>query len=286
MPNYDDERVSEFQSALAAGSALGAPQVPAEKGLPYAVIPEGYKLESLEDLLPVPRRISQNVVLHDADSFIAYVNEFGCIPTTHIFFSVETEEFEAVIDYHTPERDGTDSPLLCAQTPGWCDHTAKFKPRRSPEFTTWMNQNRKAMKQVDFARFLEDNIPDVVEPPSAELLSIALTFEAKKSVEFSSGVRLNNGQIQFQYDEIVRGTAQKGTMEIPESFTLGIPIHVNGPAYRIPVRLRWRLAEGKVEFWYEIVRPHRFVEDALKEIRERMSTETEIPVLAGASGLK
>ena len=27
---------------------------------------------------------------------------------------------------------------------------------------------------------------------------------------------------------------------------LGIAIHVNGPAYRIPVRLRWRLQEGKV----------------------------------------
>ena len=137
------------------------------------------------------------------------------------------------------------------------------------------------MTQVDFARFLEENMPDVVEPNSAELLQVALTFEAKKSVEFSSGVRLNNGQIQFQYDEVVRGTAQKGTIEIPEQFVLGIPIHVNGPAYRIPVRLRWRLQEGKVVFWYEIVRPHRFIEDALKEIRERVATETALPILAG-----
>ena len=132
------------------------------------------------------------------------------------------------------------------------------------------------MTQVDFARFLEENMPDVVEPNSAELLQVALTFEAKKSVEFSSGVRLNNGQIQFQYDEVVRGTAQKGTIEIPEQFVLGIAIHVNGPAYRIPVRLRWRLQEGKVVFWYEVVRPHRFIEDALKEIRERIGDETAI----------
>jgi uncharacterized protein YfdQ (DUF2303 family) len=146
-----------------------------------------------------------------------------------------------------------------------------------------MNQNRKQMTQVDFARFLEENLPDIVEPASADLLEVALTFEAKKSVEFSSGVRLANGQIQFQYDEVVRGTAQKGSIEIPEQFVLGVAIHVGGPAYRIPVRLRWRLQEGKVVFWYEVVRPHRFIEDALKEIRERVAKETAIPILAGVA---
>ena len=62
---------------------------------------------------------------------------------------------------------------------------------------------------------------------------------------------------------------------------LGIAIHENGPAYRIPVRLRWRLHEGKAIFWYEIVRPHRFVQDAIKEIRAKVTTDTGYPVLTG-----
>jgi uncharacterized protein YfdQ (DUF2303 family) len=144
-----------------------------------------------------------------------------------------------------------------------------------------MLQNKKQLTQVDFARFLEDNLPDIVEPEGATLLEVALTFEAKKDVEFASGVRLQNGQIQFQYNEVIRGAAQKGTLEVPEQFVLGIPIHVGGPAYRIPVRFRWRLHEGKAVFWYEIVRPHRYVEDALREIRERIGQETGIDVLAG-----
>lgn len=102
-------------------------------------------------------------------------------------------------------------------------------------------------------------------------------------MEFSFGVRLANGSIQFQYDEIVRGTAQKGPMEVPEEFVLGIPIHVNGPAYRIPVRLR-RLQDGKVQFWYEIVQPHKFIEDALREIRQKIATETGLAILAGRAG--
>ena len=271
---------SETHAAMAAGAALGAPQSPVDAALGggvYAVVPKGYSLESLEEFLPTPVRIKQAVHLHEADSFIDYVNEFGT-GLSHVFFNIQQQEFRAVLDYHAPATDG-DKPS--PEVPGWCEHSATYQPRLSVEWQTWVNQNRKQMNQVDFARFLEENIPDIVEPNSADLLAVALTFEAKKSVEFSSGVRLANGQIQFQYDEVVRGTAQKGTMEVPEQFTLGIPIHVNGPAYRIPVRLRWRLQEGKVAFWYEIVRPHRFLEDALKEIRERIEEKTARKVLAG-----
>ena len=270
----DAPEIGNIQAAIAAGAALGGPRSPvAQPGAGvFAVVPKDYRIESLESYLPRPLRIEQNILLHDADSFIAYVNAFRQDDQTRIFFDGGDGAFMAVFDYHK-----------FSEEPAWCEHTALFKPRRSVEFEVWMGMNRKQMTQVDFARFLEENMPDVVEPNSAELLQVALTFEAKKSVEFSSGVRLNNGQIQFQYDEVVRGTAQKGTIEIPEQFILGISIHVNGPAYRIPVRLRWRLQEGKVVFWYEVVRPHRFIDDALKEMRERVAKETEVPILAGTA---
>jgi len=264
-------QIGDVQSAIAAGAALGEPRsVPADcsnAGV-FTVVPKDYKVEDLESFLPRPLRIEQDVTLQDADSFIAYAKEF-MTGATLIFFDVEAEVFRAAFDYHELDK------------PSWNEHSASFKPRRSVEFETWMAANRKQMTQVDFARFLEENLPDIVEPPAAELLQVALTFEAKKSVEFSSGVRLANGQIQFQYDEVVRGTAQKGTIEIPEKFVLGVPIHVNGPAYRIEVRLRWRLQEGKVVFWYEVVRPHRYVEHALKEISQRIANETALPLLAG-----
>jgi uncharacterized protein YfdQ (DUF2303 family) len=198
------------------------------------------------------------------------VEEFGDHEISRIFFDQEHEAFQVIIDYHGGNGE-----------PGWCEHIAGFVARRSEEFKAWMLQNKKQLTQVDFARFLEDNLPDIVEPEGATLLEVALTFEAKKDVEFASGVRLQNGQIQFQYNEVIRGAAQKGTLEVPEQFVLGIPIHVGGPAYRIPVRFRWRLHEGKAVFWYEIVRPHRYVEDALREIRERIGQETGLDVLAG-----
>ncbi|MCC6366876.1 MAG: DUF2303 family protein [Bryobacterales bacterium] len=278
MP-YNDQNenasIGDIQSAIAAGAALSEPrtipETPEPTGL-YAVVPADYKLESLEDFLPRPLRVRQQVSLHDAQSFIAYVKEFGDHELSRIFFNQEKETFQAVLDYHAANGQ-----------PGWCAHVAGFTTRRSEEFKAWMVQNKKQMGQVDFARFLEDNLPDIVEPEGAMLLQIALTFEAKKDVEFASGVRLQNGQIQFQYNEVIRGAAQKGTLEVPEQFVLGVPIHVGGPAYRIPVRFRWRLHDGKAIFWYEIVRPHRYVEDALKEIRERIAEVTRLDVLAGAA---
>jgi uncharacterized protein YfdQ (DUF2303 family) len=268
-------RKGDVESALAAGTAIAGPQSPfadraAEGTASYAVVPKGYELKSLEEFLPRPLRVRQDIALQDTDSFIAYVNDFKTADVTRIFFNSEAEEFTAVLDYH----DNSDEA-------SWCGHKADYKPRRSVEFTTWMGMNRKAMPQVDFARFLEENMPDIKEPPSADLLQVALTFEAKRSVDFSSGLRLASGQIQFQYDETIRGTAQKGTIEVPEQFVLGVAIHVNGPAYRIPVRLRWRLQEAKLQFWYEIVRPHKFIEDALREILLRVATDTGIVVLAG-----
>jgi uncharacterized protein YfdQ (DUF2303 family) len=265
---------SSFGSALAAGAALGTPQSPSvEAGAGvYTVVPKDYAVTNLEKYLPRPLRIRQKVELHDAESFLDYVNQYAVPNVSRIFFDGEQETFTGILDYH--EQPGT---------PAWCGHVAVYTARRSVEFTTWMNQNRKQMSQVEFARFLEENMPDVVEPASAELLQVALTFEAKKSVEFASGVRLNNGQIQFQFTEVIRGAAQNGTIEIPEQFVLGVPIHFHGPAYRIPVRLRWRLQEGKVIFWYEIVRPHKFIEDALKEIRERISEKTALALLAGSA---
>jgi uncharacterized protein YfdQ (DUF2303 family) len=277
MAAYAPDQIGDVQAALAAGVAIGDPRQPIadpNAGV-YAVLPKDCRLESLEAFLPQPLRVKQRVQMHDADSFIAYVNQYKG-NATRLFFDQTRETFEAVLDYHL-----TASGALGAAA-GWCGHTAAFTPVRSIEFMTWTEQNRKQMTQVEFARFIEENLPDVVEPAGADLLEVALTMEAKKEATFASGIRLSNGQVQFQYDEEIRGTAKKGTLDVPEQFVLGIPIHVNGPAYRIPLRLRWRLKDGKLAFWYEMVRPHRFIEDALKEMRDRIAAQVGIAILAGS----
>jgi len=266
----DNTFPGRVQSAIEAGMLLGEPKSPEGRGA-YTVLPKDCTIRSLEEFAENPLRVRQNVDLFDAASFIAYIAHFGIPERTRIFFDGEDEAFNAILDYH----ENTDDP-------GWCQHRALFRCRRTPEFAAWMAKNKTGMSQVDFARFVEEHLPDIVEPPGAQLLEVARTLEAKKEVTFSSGVRLDNGQVQFTYEEILRGSAAKGTLEIPEQFVLGIAIHEGGPAYRIPVRLRYRIHEQKLVFWYEVVRPHRFLQDALGEIRQRVTGETGYAVLSGA----
>ena len=78
---HEPARKGDVESALAAGAAIGNAQSPfaeraAEGTAAYTVVPKGYELKSLEEFLPRPLRIRQEVALQDTDSFIAYVNDF------------------------------------------------------------------------------------------------------------------------------------------------------------------------------------------------------------------
>ena len=114
-------------------------------------------------------------------------------------------------------------------------------------------------------------------------LEEARTLEAKKKVNFASSLRLSDGSTQFTYEEDVQGSAQKGQLQVPEVFVLAIPVFENGDLWRVEAQLRYRIADGgKLTIWYELVRPHKVIETAVKELRATIATETGLPVLVGA----
>jgi len=73
----------------------------------------------------------------------------------------------------------------------------------SREFSNWQSMHTKPMEQEQFAIYLEDNIADIVEPSGETLLQVALTLQTKTAVDFSSSKRLDNGQVQLTYTEII-----------------------------------------------------------------------------------
>lgn len=137
------------------------------------------------------------------------------------------------------------------------------------------------MSQVEMAQFIENNIDDVVEPVGAELLEICRTLEAKKQVNFASSIRLSDGSHQFTYEEDVQGSAQKGQMKVPEIFVIGVPVFINGEKWKVQVRLRFRIDGGKLSMWLEVVRPHKTLEAAVKDILKQVSDGTGLMPLHG-----
>jgi len=220
---------------------------------PFALPPRGTTLLCLESLLATPHRLRGTLQAGDLDSFLRMAAT-GAPQNTIIVWDVDegsgTARFEAIYNADT-----------------WRDHRAMYVPRNTASWKKWLAHNGKAMDQVTFSAFIEDNAPDVAEPPGAAMLEMARTIEAKKKVAFASAIRLDNGQHQFSYEEQIEGTAQKGKMAIPEAFTIGVAVYVGGPAYRVTARLRYRIQDGgKLTLWYDLLRAQDVIEAAVKEM--------------------
>lgn len=237
---------SEIQTEAVALSVLAASNQPTRivgDGIPAVILPEGFSLKTLENTLAAPVRKRGTTVLNDAESFIAVVNDQKG-GATRLFSTIDPPTFTAVFNHH-------------AAHPGWCDHRAEYNAPLSPEWEAWTGADGDKMTQVQIAQFIENNLVDVVEPDGATLLEIR---------------------------EEVHGCAQKGQLSVPEQFVIGIPVFESGDKWRVDVRLRYRIEDGgKLTMWLELIRPHKVIEQAVKELREQIAAQTELPILNGAA---
>lgn len=255
------------EALIDVGSALS--EVRTAGDMPFVIVPHEYSVRSLEDLLPIPTRCRGTVKLRDAKSFIATVKRFSG-DECQIYGDLRVGSFVAVFNDHTPAD------------PGWRDHRATFCCEQSVEWKRWTEADGKKMTQPVFAEFIEDNLPDIVDPVAATMLEISRTFEAKKKVAFQSSIRLSNGQHEFTYEESVSGTAAKGKLQIPESITLGLPVFDGGQPYAVEARLRYRIGDGgQLMLWFDLLRPHRIIEDAIKAVVSEIETATGLVILNG-----
>jgi uncharacterized protein YfdQ (DUF2303 family) len=174
-----------------------------------------------------------------------------------------------------------------ASTTGWRDHRATFKAEYTPEFERWLanNGSKSAKDQTAFAEFIEDNMADIADPEASKLLDVATTLQATTGIEFKSAKRLQDGQTQLTYNEVVDARAgSDGALTIPKEFALGVRIFKNGDGYRIRARLKYRLTGGGVKFWYELDRPERAVEDAFAGYVGKVREGSGYTVVLGAAG--
>lgn len=265
---------TDAQVIVEAALAQGRP-VELEGGVPYAVVPADARLQDLEHMLDVPRRARGVIELDTEQSFTAFVAMFKR-GWTQIFASERDFKIEAVLNFHDSARDGIAR---------WGDFRAALQMRKTPEWQRWEKADKQPMLQADFAHFLEDNLPDIAEPAGSVLLTIASTMEQKKSVSFASGVRLDNGEVQLQYEEEVRGSAAKGSLQIPSTFTLGIRPFEGTDQYKLQARFRYRIKEGGVlALWFELVRPEDVLRAAFADVRAAVEKGTEIVPFMGRAG--
>lgn len=229
-------------------------------GIPYFVVPQDMKIETLQHLVELtqdrPFKLKQRVELLSHEAFINYYNRFATSTST-IFLDAEKSRLVAVLDYH-------DEPA----NPAFLNHVAIYDCPKTKEWQSWTENNNVKMSQEEFALFIEDNMTEIADPDGATMLEIAASLKATNNVDFKSSIRLDNGQVQLKYNETVQGQAGvSGQLEIPEKITLNIPAFFGGAFYAIDARFRYRINPSGLSMWYTLIRPHLSLQHAVNDVK-------------------
>ena len=257
---------TEFEAAYAAGVAQRQPFVIGVT--PIALVPEGYMQLDLERCLPEPARIRETVGVSDVKSFVLYWKDYHTA-TSKIFADESKSQIAAVLDYH-------------GDIASWCTHRLVLTLNKSREWLVWRGKHGTGLTQEQFADFLEDNLADITAPDAASVLEAASHLEANKTVKFKSGINLDSGAVQFTYDEAVEGKG-RGTLKVPNRFTVGIPIMAGQDPTAIEVRLRYRIsADGVLSFIYKLDNPGRLLEQQFEAITEYIGRACDCEAYLGS----
>lgn len=272
ITKFTDETV---QSLIELGRQTAGPQaVQMVDGIPVPFIIAEGKVVALPDLkfnkhAERPERIEASVRVFDPASFGEYYRKFADAGS-RVFADEAKRSVVAVLDYHQAQ-------------PRWGSHKLTLELRHSEEWVTWAGRNNKQMSQQEFSEFLEQNSLDIIDPNPASIVEIARDLQGTTEVEFGSGLRMQDGQVRFKYTETTKTSVGASAITVPDSFTLTIPVFIGANPGRIKALLRHRCKEGKLTFWFTLIRPEQHIRDAFTEARAAIASELEIVILNGSA---
>jgi uncharacterized protein YfdQ (DUF2303 family) len=95
-------------------------------------------------------------------------------------------------------------------------------------------------------------------------------------------VNLQGNGIRLEFVEDADKDTRK-QMELFRQFMLGIRPFLNGSAYELPARLKYKISQGKLSFYYELVRADRIFHDAINDEVQKIKDKLDgtVPVLFG-----
>lgn len=216
-----------------------------------------------------PRRKLGTVALTTPASLTQYVNAHKREPGTEIYADWRQRRATAVLNDHDTHA-------------GWGDHRAVLTLMATPEWTAWTALDGKWMSQEDFAEHILATASDVVSPSAADLMEMAETFVATKSVNFKSGSRLRDGQRQLTYVEVIEAQAgPAGNVTIPESILLRLAPFDGADPVEMGARIRYRINDGALRLGYVLDRPDLVLRSAFAGVVAGVEEQTGITALWG-----
>jgi uncharacterized protein YfdQ (DUF2303 family) len=224
-----------------------------------------------EEYKDQPSRKTGTTTVRDAESFLAYWTKHHD-DASEVYADSERLTVTAVLNANA------------ADAARWGDHRLHLALRPTTAWQQWTQQDGQLMKQEEFAEFLEDHLPELLEPNSADMLEIAQSFQAAVKVDFQSASRLSSGQRQFQYVETVQSKAgQKGQLTVPETFIIGLVPFDGSEGYKLTARLRHRIGQNGLQLGYKLERPDEIRKTAFADVVKAISEQIDTAVMNGTS---
>lgn len=260
-------------AALAARYALATagPVVIDDPTKPHAfVVPENATLQTPDfarwlEHAPAPPRASWRYVVHNVDSFVEFVTRHGGGEGATVWIDPDQHTLIAVLNDHADDDE---------TGPAWGDHRVKLQLRKSPEWIAWTRFDGELLEQKDFAAFCEENQLDFISPDAATMLEVAQTIHSATNVEYKSGYDLQDGRVQFRFEEVSDTRAgENGQIAPPREFVIGIPPFFGEAAFRVRALLKWRVIERRLHLGYKLERPHLVLQAAIDRIENRLRND-------------
>ncbi len=297
--NYTHERTEAAVGASLAEKYLRPRimevSVPDGSTAEVLIVPRGFEVKSAKGLLDEyrtePDRRRGTAELNNLASFINHVNRFKDEGSA-LFATKDPAELLAVLDYH-PQGKPADA------RPRFGSHRSSYKFPFSSEWQAWEAINKEVMSQQQFAEFIEDHIFDVVSPEkignlAQEFVDAAQVTLATPSrlLELSRGLTIREGSTLKNVQNLQSGEANMvfvtahtdeagAPLSIPSAFLIAIPVFENGDTYQLPVRLRYRVANGSVRWFFELYGNDRIFDNAFQEACDQAEEATELPLFMG-----
>ena len=74
---------------------------------------------------------------------------------------------------------------------------------------------------------------------------------------------------------------QEHELSSPVMWMRRFPVFWNGDAYRLDARLRYRVRDGKLTFWFELIRQDKVLEAATQTLIAQIREKTGNPLFFG-----
>ncbi|MBQ8465309.1 MAG: DUF2303 family protein [Alphaproteobacteria bacterium] len=266
-------------------------QVEGTKGL--IIAPEGMSVahakQFIEKEQTAPEVLKGSTSLHNCNSFIEFVNRYKT-ENSALFYNQSEQKITCIFDCATKEKTSFEQ------------HKASYAFPFSDELQEWQKHNASPMPQIEFAYFIEKNVLDLSEPPANDgetdaLKNIRLRIGGhyagvNRMVELSRGISIHNDERATIKHDINTGEAvvdfssehtdmSGNKVKVPNMFLIVIPVLKGGKMYQLPCRLRYRLKEGVIRWWYEVIDLDKAIEKAIDEELDTIKKDISLPVYYG-----